>query len=110
MDSKVKLPDLVEERKANLPLPEQPPVPSDQNSADARNVNVGSGGVSEDFTHGNAGASGLRDPATGDSSVRTDGEAWKTHTAPDASVGRQGKDDLDSLPADAVTREARGKV
>jgi hypothetical protein len=38
-------PSLVDERKANLPLPEQPPVESDFNSADARSVNVGSGGV-----------------------------------------------------------------
>jgi hypothetical protein len=32
-------PDLVDERKANLPLPDQPPVASDFNSADARTVN-----------------------------------------------------------------------
>jgi hypothetical protein len=34
---------LIDERKANLPLPEQPPVASDFNSADARTVNMGSG-------------------------------------------------------------------
>merc|ERR1711988_69820 len=33
----------IEERKANLPLPEQPPATSDWNSADASTVNVGSG-------------------------------------------------------------------
>lgn len=33
--------DIISERQANLPLPEQPPTASDWNSADARNVNVG---------------------------------------------------------------------
>lgn len=106
VDSKVK-PDVIEERRANLPLPEQPPVPSDWNSADSRTVNVGSGALSDDITYGDAGASGLREPATAESSVRTDGEVWKANTAPDSHVGRQGKDNLDSLPEDALTREAR---
>ena len=35
--------DQIEEVKQNLPLPEQPPVKSDFNSADASTVNVGSG-------------------------------------------------------------------
>ena len=99
--------DIISERQANLPLPEQPPVASDWTSADARNVNVGSGTVQDDISQGR---SGLREPATGDSSVRVDGEASKTNTAPDSKVGRQGKDDLDSLPSDAVTREAKNKV
>jgi hypothetical protein len=38
-------PQVVEEVKSSLPLPEQPPAASDFNSADARTVNVGSGGV-----------------------------------------------------------------
>ncbi len=46
----------------------------------------------------------MREPATGDSSVRTDGEEWKTNTAPDESVGRQGKDGLDGLPKDALAK------
>ena len=100
---------MIEKRRADLPLPEQPPVGSDWNSADARTVNVGSGGVSDDVSYGD-GSSSLRGPATADSSVRTDGDEWKTHTAPDSNVGRQGKDHLDSLPKDAVTREARNKV
>jgi hypothetical protein len=47
--------------KANLPLPEQPPAASDWQSADARNVNVGSGGVS---TGDKDSSVGLREPAT----------------------------------------------
>jgi hypothetical protein len=40
-------PQVVDEVKSNLPLPEQPPVASDFNSSDARTVNVGSGGVAQ---------------------------------------------------------------
>ncbi|KAF2220470.1 hypothetical protein BDZ85DRAFT_241125 [Elsinoe ampelina] len=75
--------EIIEERKANLPLPEQPPVASDFNSADERTVNVGSGGISGGFTTGDG---DLRDPATGDS----------------GNVGRQGKEGLDGLPSDAL--------
>ncbi|KAI9717680.1 MAG: hypothetical protein M1812_004625 [Candelaria pacifica] len=82
--------DLIAERQANLELPEQPPVASDWNSADASKVNVGSGGVQSDISYGSGSSSGLRGPATGDSSVRTDGEAFKTNTAPDSGVGREG--------------------
>lgn len=67
--------------QANLPLPEDPPGPSDWNSADGRTVNVGSGGISEDISKEGSSA-GLREPATADSSVRTDGEELKTNTAP----------------------------
>ncbi|KAK4994834.1 hypothetical protein LTR66_005214 [Elasticomyces elasticus] len=97
--------EIIAERQANLPLPEQPPRPSDWNSADASTVNVGSGGVSDTFSHG---SDSLREPATGDSSVRTDGEAFKTNTLGDG-VGRQGHDGLGGLPNDAVAREAKGK-
>ncbi|KAI9734601.1 MAG: hypothetical protein M1834_002202 [Cirrosporium novae-zelandiae] len=79
----------VAERQANLPLPEQPPVASDWNSADQRTVNVGSGGIEGDVSYGKGSSGGLRGPATADSSVRTDGEEWKTNTAPDSKVGRQ---------------------
>ncbi|KAI1327196.1 hypothetical protein F5Y16DRAFT_372310 [Xylariaceae sp. FL0255] len=54
----------IEEVRSNLPLPEQPPVASDWNSADARNVNVGSGGVSSDISTGAGSTSGLREPAS----------------------------------------------
>ena len=97
--------DLIAERQANLPLPEQPPGPSDWNSADPSTVNVGSGGVSDTFSYGK---DALREPATGDSSVRTDGDALKTNTL-GQGVGRQGHDDLSGIPNDAVTREAKGK-
>lgn len=82
----------IDERKANLPLPEQPPVASDFNSADASTVNVGSGKVQSDISHGD-GASTLREPATGG----------------DINVGRTAKDGLSGLPNDAVTKEAKNK-
>ena len=70
--------------QGNLPLPDQPPTASDFNSADARSVNVGSGGVSSDVSTGAYGGSesGLREPATAASSVRTDGDELKTNTKP----------------------------
>jgi hypothetical protein len=74
--------DIIEERRTNLPLPEQPPQASDWNSADARNVNVGSGGVQADISGtGTAGADALREPATAESAVRVDGDEMKTHTS-----------------------------
>ncbi|KAI9813399.1 MAG: hypothetical protein M1827_004073 [Pycnora praestabilis] len=81
---------VIEERKANLPLPDQPPVASDWNSADGSKLNVGSGGVQSDVSYGKGSSSGLRGPATGDSSVRTDGEEFKTNTGADSSIGREG--------------------
>ncbi|KAF4314252.1 hypothetical protein GTA08_BOTSDO01624 [Botryosphaeria dothidea] len=85
-------PKTVEERKAELPLPDQPPTSSDWQSADARNVNVSSGGVSGDISHGN-GSEALREPATNDQSI---------------NVGRTAKDGLSGLPNDAVTGDKRG--
>lgn len=81
MSDNVNKKELIEERKANLPLPDQPPVASDFNSADARTVNVGSGAVSEP-------------PTTGG----------------DFSKGREGADNLGGLPNDAVTRDAKDKA
>lgn len=81
--------DKIEEVRTSLPLPEQPPVASDWNSADARNVNVGAGRVST-----GAGAeadSGLREPAS-------------TKDADLSSVGRQGKEGLEGPPKDAAAR------
>jgi hypothetical protein len=69
--------------KANLPLPEDPPTASDWNSADGRTVNVGSGGMEADVSDMAKGSeSGLREPATAESSVRIDGDEWKKPTAP----------------------------
>jgi hypothetical protein len=84
--------DIIDERKSNLPLPEQPPTASDWNSSDARNVNVGSGGQAAGLTEGGLAGSNLRNPATTD-------EVGK--------VGREAKDNLDGLPNDAVTREKK---
>ncbi|MCJ1374437.1 hypothetical protein MMC20_005669 [Loxospora ochrophaea] len=96
--------ELIDERQANLPLPEQPPVASDWNSADATKVNVGSGGVESDISYGK-GSEGLREPATSESSVRTDGEQFGVNAgAPDSGVGRQGHDNLDGLPKDALKK------
>lgn len=85
MDQKTKK---VEEARSNLPLPEQPPVASDWNSADARNVNVGSGAVQSDISTGAGATSGLREPAS-----KADVDL--------SGVGRQGKDNLEGPPKDA---------
>lgn len=53
--------DKIEEVKSKLPLPEQPPVASDWNSASNKNLNVGSGGISNDEKNS---TTGLREPAT----------------------------------------------
>lgn len=97
--------DIIDERKANLPLPEQPPQASDWQSADASKVNVGSGGIQDDISAG-GGSDSLRGPATGDSAVRTDGAEWGTHTS-GLDVGRTAKDGLSGLPNDAVSREKK---
>ena len=95
--------DLIAERQANLPLPEDPPAASDFNSADATTVNVGSGGVSDTFSKGN---DSLRGPSTADSAVRTDGDTYKTNTATQG-VGREGQDNLGGLPSDALAGNAK---
>lgn len=87
--------DIIEERKANLPLPEDPPVASDFNSADARTVNVGAGGRAEDLSHSGLADSTLRSPATTDAV---------------GSTGREAKDGLSGIPNDAVTRDAKDKA
>lgn len=90
--------EIIDERKANLPLPEQPGAESDFNSADGRATSVGSGSMS-----GNNDA--LREPATADSSVRTDGEEFKTNTEGFEGIGRKG---VPGIPNDAVTRDKKG--
>lgn len=80
---------IIDERQANLPLPDQPPKASDWNSADERTVNVGAGGRSEDLSHSGLAADTLREPATTDAV---------------GSTGRQAKDGLDGIPNDAVSR------
>ncbi|EFY92899.1 hypothetical protein J3458_004522 [Metarhizium acridum] len=56
--------DKIAEVQANLPLPEQPPTASDWQSADARNVNVGSGRTEAHIGTDKGAESGLREPAT----------------------------------------------
>jgi hypothetical protein len=93
--------DLIEERRSNLPKPEDPPVKSDFNSTDPSTVDVGSGRVSDGFSHGN---DALREPATGDSAARS------ADATLGQGVGREGKDGLSGIPNDAVTREAKHKA
>ncbi|KAK0941065.1 hypothetical protein LTR29_007341 [Friedmanniomyces endolithicus] len=98
--------DLIEERKANLPLPDQPPVASDFNSADGSATNVGSGGVSDNsFSYGN---DALRGPATGDSAARTDGSVTGENTL-GQGVGREGVEG-GGIPNDAVARGSKDKA
>lgn len=87
--------EIINERKANLPLPEQPPTASDFNSADARTVNVGSGGQASDLSHSGLGDDTLRSPATTDTV---------------GSTGRQAHDGLSGIPNDAVSRGAKDKA
>ncbi|KAG7293627.1 hypothetical protein NEMBOFW57_003681 [Staphylotrichum longicolle] len=85
--------DKIEQVKANLPLPEQPPTGSDWQSADARNVNVGSGRFASGVSTGAGETAGLREPAT------------KSSEGVDMSgIGRQGKDNLEDIPKDAKAR------
>ncbi|KAL9580294.1 MAG: hypothetical protein Q9212_004579 [Teloschistes hypoglaucus] len=93
--------EVIKERQSNLPLPEEPPVKSDWNSNDSSTVNVGSGGVQSDVSYGGGSETGLRGPATSDSSLRTDGEQFGINTSGPGKVGREGKDGLEGLPADA---------
>jgi hypothetical protein len=102
--------EVIEERKSNLPLPEQPPRESEWNSADSRTVDVGSGRMEDGTTYdlGNTVDDPLRAPTAG-SEVRIDAEEWK-HPTDETNVGRQAKD---HLPNDAVTidkRKAQGTV
>lgn len=84
--------DKISEAQSNLPLPEQPPVASDWQSADARNVNVESGrDVATDISTGAGATSGLREPAS-----KPAGEVDLS------GVGRQGKEGLEGLPKDAT--------
>lgn len=53
--------DKIDEVKANLPLPEQPPKPSDWNTADARPV--GEAGVNAHLGTGPESTTGLRGPS-----------------------------------------------
>lgn len=82
--------DQIAEVQAKLPLPDQPPTASDWQSADARTVNVGSGGNAEPHIGTDAAAeAGLRGPSTKGEGMDLSG------------IGRQGKDGLEETPKDA---------
>lgn len=81
---------IIEERKANLPLPDQPPVASDFNSADGSTVNVGSG------AQPTAGFS------KGDDALRT-----ATGSETQQGVGREAMEG--GLPNDAASRDKKDK-
>ncbi|KAK5944594.1 hypothetical protein PMZ80_003876 [Knufia obscura] len=72
--------DQIDRVKAGLPLPDDPPGSADLQSADGRTVNVGSGGVNAKL--GTGSSSGLREPATAESSARVDGEQYGKETQP----------------------------
>lgn len=95
--------DLIEERRSNLPLPDDPPTTSDFNSSDISTVNVGSGGIESDISYGGGGDS-LRGPATSESGVRTQGEAFNKNSDAPGTIGRQAAEGLEGLPKDATLR------
>ncbi|OJJ49968.1 hypothetical protein ASPZODRAFT_59307 [Penicilliopsis zonata CBS 506.65] len=102
IDQNVDKAKIIEERKANLPLPDQPPVASDWQSLDQRTVNIGSGGVEGPLSGDSNSA--LREPATAGSSARMEGDVLHRQTEPSSRVGRQGHDNLEGLPKDAQMR------
>ncbi|KAJ6109176.1 hypothetical protein N7486_001410 [Penicillium sp. IBT 16267x] len=101
VDKNTDKPKEIDEAKSNLPLPEQPPVASDWQSADQRTVNVGSGGISGPISYDPN--SGLEGSTTAQSSARVDGSELHKHTAP-GNAGRQAVEGLDKLPSDAKAR------
>ena len=61
--------------------------------------------MESDVSYGGGSDAGLRNPATSESSVRMDGDAFnKNASQPSGGVGRQGHDNLDGLPKDALKR------
>jgi hypothetical protein len=95
--------EIIDERKANLPLPDDPPVAPDWSSADKRNVNATRGSKDSDVTTRAAAATsttGLRgEPATEGSGIREEGGADLS------GIGREGQEHLGGLPKDARKRE-----
>ena len=100
--------EITDERQANLPLPEQPPRPSDWNSSDERTVNAGSSGCGDDISASGRGSKTLRGLQL-ESDVGGSGKEWKTNMAA-SGAGREAKDNLQGLPNDAVARETRNKA
>ncbi|KAG9249001.1 hypothetical protein BJ878DRAFT_485726 [Calycina marina] len=84
--------DLIDERRSNLPLPEDPPTTSDWNSADSRKTGTGSGSIST--TEGET--LGINNPTKGSGVREAGGEDL-------SGVGRQGREGLSGLPKDATS-------
>ena len=68
--------EIIESRRQNLPLPEDPPTAPDWQSASSKGPSDGVGSGRVQNTRDD---DALRDPATSESSVRADGEALKKH-------------------------------
>lgn len=86
--------DIIAERQANLPLPDQPPGPSDFNSADQRTVNVGSGeqptaDISSGGREGADGLGGIPNDAATQGKKNKDGlvDTTNTNSAADRAAG-----------------------
>ncbi|KAI9670017.1 MAG: hypothetical protein M1831_007053 [Alyxoria varia] len=94
--------ELVDERKSNLPLPEQPPTASDFSSGNQKTVNVGSGGDNARNDQPSDSAGLGSGPATGVSEARVAGDAYKQNVGGMENVGRQRVEGLDGPPSDAV--------
>ena len=73
---------------------------SDWNSSDGSKLNVGSGGVEGDVSYGGD----IREPATSESSARTDGGTVGRNASQPQGVGREGHDGLGGLPEDALKK------
>jgi len=88
--------DQINAVQQNLPLPEDPPTEPDWQSADARNVNVGSGRFAGDVSTGDGITAGLREPAS-KSSEETDM----------SGIGRQGVEGVKHLRKDIAVKKLR---
>lgn len=98
--------EIIDERKANLPLPDDPPVPSDWTSLDERNVNITKGSKDSDAaTRAAAAAStmGLR------GALDIDRGSGGEKGGPDVNEMRrdssENEEHLRVLPKDALERD-----
>ncbi|KAL5324140.1 hypothetical protein ACEPPN_008683 [Leptodophora sp. 'Broadleaf-Isolate-01'] len=103
-DKRIKMPgekskaEIIAERVANLPLPDDPPVASDWDSANPNTVNAKAGERQEELSNSEVSDTGLEGAATKGSGVREEGGADLS------KVGRQRKEGLEGLPKDAKAK------
>ncbi|KAH6722134.1 hypothetical protein DL95DRAFT_356943 [Leptodontidium sp. 2 PMI_412] len=90
--------EIIAERVANLPLPDDPPVASDWDSANPNTVNAKAGERQEELSNSEVSDTGLEGAATKGSGVREEGGADLS------KVGRQRKEGLEGLPKDAKAK------